>query len=140
MQANDVRVLKGAALPTLAVGLVAVVVAVILAGVQGAIGALIGIALVAVFFTVGLVAVSWAGRISPQMMMLAAIASYAVKVLVIMALLKAFEGATAFSPRAFALTVVACTVAWTVGEMRGFMKLRLLYVEPEARVPGQGNP
>ncbi|GLX00085.1 hypothetical protein [Microtetraspora sp. NBRC 16547] len=140
MQANDVRVLKGAAIPTLAVGLVAVVVAVIFAGVQGALGAAIGIALVAVFFTVGLVAVSWAGRISPQMMMLAAIASYAVKVLLIMALLKAFETATAFSPRAFALTVVACTVAWTVGEMRGFMKLKVLYVEPKAGISGQGHP
>ncbi|MCC5574102.1 MULTISPECIES: hypothetical protein [Microtetraspora] len=140
MQANDVRVLKGAAIPTLAVGLVAVVVAVIFAGLQGAFGALIGIALVGVFFTVGLAAVSWAGRISPAMMMMAAVATYAVKVLLIIALLKAFESATAFHPRAFALTVVACTVAWTVGEMRGFMKLKLLYVEPEARISGQGHP
>lgn len=139
MQANDVRVLKGAAVPTLVVGLVAVIVAVVLAGAKGALGAAIGIALVTVFFTVGLAVVSWAGRISPMMMMTAAVLSYVVKVIAIMTMLKAFEGATAFDSRAFALSVIACTLAWTAGEMRGFMKLKLLYVEPDAKVPGQGE-
>lgn len=139
MQANDVRVLKGAAVPTLVVGLVAVIVAVVLAGAKGALGAAIGIALVTVFFTVGLVVVSWAGRVSPMMMMTAAVLSYVVKVIAIMAMLKAFETATAFDSKAFALSVIVCTLVWTAGEMRGFMRLKLLYVEPDAKVPGQSE-
>ncbi|GII31004.1 hypothetical protein [Planotetraspora mira] len=138
MQANDVRVLKGAAVPTLAVGLLAVVLSAVLTGVKGALGAGIGLVLVAVFFTLGLVVVSWAGRVSPMAMMTAAVVGYVVKVLAIMAMLTAFQGTTAFNSRAFALSVIACTLAWTVGEMRGFLKLKMLYVEPDAQVPGQG--
>ncbi|GAA1306279.1 hypothetical protein Psi02_23610 [Planotetraspora silvatica] len=139
MQANDVRVLKGAAVPTLAVGLLAVVLAAVLTGVKGALGAGIGLVLVAVFFTLGLVVVSWAGRVSPVAMMAAAVVGYVVKVLAIMAMLTAFQGTTAFNSRAFALSVIACTLTWTVGEMRGFLKLKMLYVEPDAQVPGRGS-
>ncbi|KAA9374078.1 hypothetical protein F5972_33165 [Microbispora cellulosiformans] len=139
MQANDVRVLKGAAVPTLIVGLVAVVVAAVATGAQGALGAGIGLVIVAAFFTVGLAVVSWAGRVSPMAMMTAAVVGYAVKVLVIMAILRALDGATAFDSRVLALSVIACTLAWTVGEMRGFMKLKMLYVEPDAEVPGRGR-
>ncbi|MEV4456617.1 hypothetical protein [Microbispora sp. NPDC049633] len=138
MQANDVRVLKGAAVPTLIVGLLAALVAVFTTGAKGALGAGIGLLLVAAFFTVGLFVVSWAGRVSPMAMMTAAVVGYVVKVLAIMAMLNAFDGTTAFDSRVFALSVIACTLAWTVGEMRGFMKLKMLYVEPEAKVPGQG--
>jgi ATP synthase protein I len=139
MQANDVRVLKGAAVPTLVVGLVAVIIAAILTGSTGALGAAVGVILVAAFFTVGLVVVSWAGRISPMAMMAAAVLGYVVKVLAIMAALNAFDGTTAFNSRVFALATILCTLTWTVGEMRGFMKLKLLYVEPDAEVPGRGH-
>ncbi|GAA0367581.1 hypothetical protein GCM10009530_16880 [Microbispora corallina] len=139
MQANDVRVLKGAAVPTLVVGLVAVIVAAVLSGAGGALGAGIGVVLVAAFFTVSLVVVSWAGRISPMAMMTAAVVGYIVKVLAIMAALNAFDGTTVFDSRVFALATILCTLTWTVGEMRGFMKLKLLYVEPDAEVPGRGR-
>jgi ATP synthase protein I len=139
MQANDVRVLKGAAVPTLAAGLVAVIAAAILTGSKGALGASIGVLLVAAFFSIGLVVVSYAGRISPMAMLTAAVLGYLVKVVAIMVMLRAFEDTTAFNSRVFALSVIVCTLAWTVGEMRGFMKLKLLYVDPGAQVPGQGN-
>ncbi|WP_248964336.1 hypothetical protein [Sphaerisporangium perillae] len=140
MQANDVRALKGAAIPTIAVGLVVVVVAALLGGGAGALGAAIGLVVVAAFFTAGLVAVTWAGRVSPQMMMLAAVLGYLVKVVLLMVLLSAFADATAFSPRAFGWAVIICTIVWTIGEVRAFLKLKMLYVDPEAKVPGQGGP
>ncbi|SDG54190.1 ATP synthase protein I [Sinosporangium album] len=139
MQANDVRVLKSAALPTLAAGVVAVLVAVLLGGATAAFGSGIALGLVALFFTISLVVVSWAGRVSPMAMMTAAVLSYVVKALALIMLLRTFEGATAFDPRAFGWTVIALTVVWTFGEMRGFMKLKMLYVDPEGRVPGQGG-
>jgi ATP synthase protein I len=140
MQANDVRALKGAAIPTIAVGLVVVAVAALTAGGKGALGAAIGVVVVAVFFTAGLLAVTWAGRVSPQMMMLAAVLGYLVKVVLLMVLLSSFSDTTLFSPRAFGWGVVICTIAWTIGEVRAFLKLKMLYVDPEAKVPGQGGP
>ncbi|GAA3118020.1 hypothetical protein [Streptosporangium carneum] len=136
MQADDVRLLKGAAIPTALVGLVVVLVATLMAGGKGALGAAIGVLVVCVFFTVGLVAVSFASRVSPMAMMTAAVVGYAIKILGVMALLKAFESATAFEPKAFGWAAIVCTLAWTVGEMRGFMKLKMLYVEPGGKPPG----
>ena len=106
MQANDVRVLKSAAIPTLAVGVVAVVVALLLSGAKGALGAAIGTVLVGVFFSISVVAVSYAARVSPQMMAIAAMGSYLIKIVVIMLMLAAFGDTTAWNPKAFAWSVV----------------------------------
>jgi ATP synthase protein I len=139
MQANDVRVLKSAAIPTLAVGVVAVVVAQLTTGGGGALGAVIGTLLVAVFFSISVVAISYAARVSPQMMAIAAMVSYLVKVIVIMAMLVTFGDTTLWNPQVFAWTVVVCTIVWTGFEVRAFVKTKMLYVDPEAKVPGQGD-
>ncbi|SEM20389.1 hypothetical protein [Nonomuraea pusilla] len=139
MQANDVRVLKSAALPTLGVGVVALLVAFLLAGGKGAIGAAVGALLVGVFFSVSVVVVSYAARVSPQMMAMAAMGSYLVKVVVIMLMLATFGDTTAWNPKAFAWTVVVCTIVWTAFEVRAFMKTKMLYVDPDARVPGKSD-
>jgi ATP synthase protein I len=136
MQTHDVRVLKGAAIPTAVVGAVVVVVAGLVAGGGGALGAALGVLLVAAFFTLGLLAVSLAGRISPQMMMIAALGGYIVKLLAIAMVLSAFRDATAWNPQALAWSVIVCTLVWTAGEARAFLKLRMLYVEPGVTVPG----
>src|ERR1044072_3626368 len=52
MQANDVRVLKSAALPTLVVGVIAVAVAFFITDAKGALGAALGTVLVGVFFSI----------------------------------------------------------------------------------------
>jgi len=138
MQANDVRVLKSAAIPTLGAGVVAVIVALAMAGAKGALGAGIGTLLVGVFFSISVIAISFAARVSPQMMAIAAMLSYLVKVVVIMVMLSAFGDTTMWEPKAFAWTVVVCTIVWTAFEVRAFMKAKMLYVDPEAKVPGQG--
>ncbi|WP_219468563.1 hypothetical protein [Nonomuraea rhizosphaerae] len=139
MQANDVRVLKSAAIPTLAVGVVAVVVALLLSGAKGALGAGIGVLLVGVFFSVSVVAVSYAARVSPQIMAIAAMVSYLVKVVAIMVMLASFGDTTAWNAKAFAWSVVVCTLVWTAFEVRAFIKTKMLYVDPEAKVPGHGD-
>jgi ATP synthase protein I len=139
MQANDVRILRSAAIPTLAVGVVAVVVALVVAGGKGALGAAIGTLLVGVFFSVSVVAVSYAARVSPQIMAIAAMVSYLVKVVAIMIVLSAFGDTTAWDSKAFAWSVVIGTLVWTGFEVRAFMKTKMLYVDPEAKVPGAGD-
>ncbi|MET9240060.1 hypothetical protein [Nonomuraea sp. NPDC003709] len=139
MQANDVRVLKSAAIPTFAVGVVAVAVSLLTIGGKGALGAAIGTLLVGVFFSISVVAVSYAARVSPQMMAIAAMVSYLVKVVAIMVVLASFRDTTAWNTQAFAWTVVVCTLVWTGFEVRAFMKTKILYVDPEAGVPGKGD-
>ncbi|WP_113701051.1 hypothetical protein [Nonomuraea lactucae] len=139
MQANDVRVLKSAALPTLVVGAFAVAVSLLTAGGKGALGAAIGVLLVAVFFSVSVVAVSYAAKVSPQVMAMAAMGSYLVKVVVIMVMLATFGDTTAWNSKAFAWSVVVCTIVWTGFEVRAFIKTKILYVDPEATVPGKGD-
>ncbi|GAA2206081.1 hypothetical protein GCM10009850_015390 [Nonomuraea monospora] len=139
MQANDVRVLKSAAIPTALVGVVAVVVALLLAGGKGALGAALGTLLVGVFFSISVVAVSYAARVSPQLMAIAAMGSYLVKVVVIMIVLSSFSDTTLWNTRAFAWAVVVCTLVWTGFEVRAFVKTKMLYVDPDAKVPGKGD-
>ncbi|MGR6923314.1 hypothetical protein ACU635_54430 [[Actinomadura] parvosata] len=139
MQANDVRVLKSAAIPTALVGVVAVVVAFLTAEGKGALGAAIGALLVGVFFSISVVAVSYAARVSPQMMAIAAMLSYLVKVVAIMIVLSVFGDTTAWNSKAFAWSVVVCTLVWTGFEVRGFIKTKMFYVDPEAKVPGKGD-
>ncbi|GAA2902650.1 hypothetical protein [Nonomuraea rubra] len=139
MQANDVRVLKSAAIPTALVGVVAVVVAFLTAAGKGALGAALGALLVGVFFSISVVAVSYAARVSPQMMAIAAMLSYLVKVVAIMIVLSVFGDTTAWNSKAFAWSVVVCTLVWTAFEVRAFIKTKMLYVDPEAKVPGKGD-
>ncbi|WP_084960820.1 hypothetical protein [Thermoactinospora rubra] len=135
MQPNDVRVLKMAALPTLAVGVVAAVVAAVVAGGKGALGAALAVLLVGVFFSISVVAVSYASRVSPQIMAMAAVGSYIVKVVVLMIVLRAFGDTTAWNPKAFAWAVIVCTIVWTAAEVRGFVKTKMLYVDPDGSRP-----
>ncbi|MEO3890172.1 hypothetical protein [Nonomuraea sp. B5E05] len=114
-------------------------VAFLTAGGKGALGAAMGALLVGIFFSISVVVVSYAARVSPQMMAIAAMVSYLVKVLAIMAVLSAFRDTTAWNTQAFAWSVVVCTLVWTGFEVRAFMKTKMLYVDPEAGVPGKGD-
>ncbi|MFC7644619.1 hypothetical protein ACFQX6_30955 [Streptosporangium lutulentum] len=118
-------------------GLLVILVAALIAGGKGALGAAVGTLIVCAFFTIGVIVVSYASRVSPMMMMTAAVLSYVVKILIIMVLLRTFEDVTVFEPKAFGWAAIVCTVAWSVGEMRGFMKLKMLYVDPEAGTVGR---
>ncbi|GII75129.1 hypothetical protein Sru01_01110 [Sphaerisporangium rufum] len=137
MQDNDLRILRSAAIPTALVGVIAVLVAAVVAGAKGALGAGIGILVVGAFFTIGLIAVAYAARVSPVIMMAAAMGTFLTKILLLAVLLETFADATVWSPGAFSTTVIIGTIAWTVGEARGFLKLRMLYVDPDAKVPGR---
>ncbi|NUW36602.1 hypothetical protein HTZ77_35120 [Nonomuraea sp. SMC257] len=131
MQATDLRLFRAAVLPTAALGLVAIVISLIVSGVPGMLGSLIGLVLVMVFFAVGLVGVAYASRVSPTVMMAAAMGTFLAKIAILIIVLESVRGVTAWSPRAFSLTVILGTIAWTIGEARAFMKLRILYVDPE---------
>ncbi|GII61618.1 hypothetical protein Skr01_17030 [Sphaerisporangium krabiense] len=136
MQANDLQILRAAAMPAALAGLIAVVAAAFAEGAKGALGAGIGVLVVAAFFTISLIAVTYAARVSPTMMMAAALGTFLTKILLLAVTLEYFADATVWHPGAFTLTVIACTICWTIGEARGFLKLKILYVDPTVKVPG----
>ena len=69
-----------------------------LGGSKGLIGAVIGVALVAVFFGISIIAVGRAARVSPQVMMVTALGTYLVKIVVLLFLVGQFQDSTAFNP------------------------------------------
>jgi ATP synthase protein I len=101
-----------------------------LGGVKGLIGAALGTALVAVFFGISVFAIGRAARISPQAMMITALATYIVKILILVFLVASFSNTTAFNTRMFGLTALACILVWCASQVFWSLKVKFLYVEP----------
>ena len=131
MESSDARIFRGAAIPTALAGVVAALISVLLAGPKGLLGSLIGLAVVVAFFSISMIVVNWAAKISPQTMMAAALLSYAIKLLGMFALIALLNGVTIWNPRAFAWTVIALTLVWILSEARATIKLREPYVVPD---------
>ncbi len=133
MLANYARIVRRSVLTTAAAGAVMIVVSVAIAGTKGLIGAVLGIALVAVFFGISVVAVGRAARRSPQAMMVTALTTYIVKILLLLFFVVRFAGTTVFSSRFFGLTALACILAWSASQVLWSMRLKTPYVEPSGR-------
>lgn len=131
MHEHDASILRAALIPTVAAGVLAVVVAAFVGGGKAALGAALGALVVVVFFTVGLVVVGRASRVSAYAAMNAAILTYLVKIGVLFAIIVAFKDTTLFDTKAFGLTIILCTLVWTGFEVRGFSRLQILYVDPK---------
>jgi len=124
MQSNDARMLRGAAIPTGIAGAGAVLIALVAAGGKGALAAALAAVVVIAFFSISAVVVSWAGRISAQTMMLAALASYMVKILAVMVLVTVMDGVTIWDTRVFGWTVIGLALLWIAAEFRVAMQRR----------------
>lgn len=133
MLGSYAMIVRRSAAVTAATAAVMVAVSAAVAGGKGVLGALLGTALVVVFFAISVVAVSAAARVSAQAMMITAIGTYVIKILVLILLLSRYSSTTAFSPRMFGLTALACILAWTFAQVIWSMRLRVPYVEPEGR-------
>jgi len=133
MLASYALIVRRSAAVTAAVAAVMVAVSAAVAGGKGVIGALLGTALVAVFFAISVIAVSAAAKVSAQAMMITAIGTYVVKILALIIFVSRFSSTTAFSPRMFGLTALACILSWTFAQVAWSMRLRVQYVEPEGK-------
>jgi ATP synthase protein I len=133
MLANYARIVRRSVVTTAAVGAVMIVVSVAVGGIKGLIGAVLGIALVAVFFGISVTAVGRAARKSPQAMMITALTTYIAKVLLLLFFVVRFAGTTAFNSRLFGLTALACILAWSASQVVWSMRLKAPYVEPSGR-------
>ncbi len=131
MMATYARIARRSAASAAGVAVIMAVVAALVAGGKGLLGAAIGIGVVAAFFSVSIVAVGRAARVSPQVMMVTAMVSYLVKIGVLIVLAGSFQNSTAFSARMFGLTAIVCVLAYCAGQVIWTMRLKMLYVKPD---------
>ena len=131
MLASYGPIARRSAVITAGAALVMVVLSTILGGTKGLIGSVLGVALVAVFFAISITAVGRAAKVSPQAMMITAVASYTIKILALLFIAAKFSSTTAFNGRLFGLTAIVCVLVWSFAQVIWSMKLKVLYVEPD---------
>lgn len=137
MQSNDARILRGATIVAVPVGLVATVVSAVAAGGKGLLGGVVALAVLAAFFGLGSWALMRMTQDKPQVVMTAGMLVYTVQILLIGIFVIAFKNTTLFSGRAFALTLLFTALAWVGGQVRESLTAKMLYVDPEPSVPAK---
>ncbi|WP_329293876.1 hypothetical protein [Streptomyces pseudovenezuelae] len=131
MPSNDVRILAQAAVPTAAVGAIAAVVSGLVVGGKGAIGSAVATVIVILFMGLGLYILQRTAKSLPHLFQAMGLMLYATQILLLFVFMAAFKNTTLFHPKAFAFTLVACTLAWIAAQTRAHMKSKILYVEPD---------
>jgi ATP synthase protein I len=131
MLAKYAIIVRRAGALTAAAAAVMVALSAALVGVKGLYGALIGVALVTVFFGISVLVVGRAARVSPQAMMVAAMVTYLVKIVGLAIVVSTLHGVTAFSGRALGFTALGCILVWCATQAIAAIKVKMLYVEPE---------
>ncbi|WSB56411.1 hypothetical protein OIE90_22865 [Streptomyces cellulosae] len=132
MPSNDVRILAQAAVPTAAVGAVAALVSGLTVGGKGAVGAIVATVVVVLFMGLGLYVLQRTAKSLPHLFQAMGLMLYAAQILLLFVFLAVFKNTTLFHPKAFAITLVAGTLAWIAAQTRAHMKSKILYVEPES--------
>lgn len=132
MQDQDAKILRGAAIPALAVGVLTALGFAFLRGIDGFVGAALGSVVVLVFFTLSWVIISKASESGPTVMMGAAFGTYLVKIVLLGVLLVSFRETSSFDFQAFAWAILVCTLAFMAFQVRAFLRQRVLYVDPNA--------
>ncbi|MFI1567612.1 hypothetical protein ACH4ZX_32070 [Streptomyces sp. NPDC020490] len=131
MPSSDARNLLQAAVPTAAVGAIAVGVSAVVAGGKGAIGAVVATLVVILFMGLGLYALQRTAKSLPHLFQAMGLMLYAAQILLLFVFMAVFKNTTLFHPKAFAITLLVGTLAWIAAQTRAHMKSKILYVEPE---------
>jgi len=139
MLAKYAIVVRRAGALTAVAAAVMVALSAALAGVRGLIGALVGVAIVTVFFGISVLAVGRAARKSPPAMMVAAMVTYVVKIVALAIIVSALNGTTAFSGRTTGFVAIGCILVWSAAQVITAMKVKVLYVEPELPAVRRGG-
>ena len=139
MLAKYATIVRRAGALTAVAAAIMVALSAALVGVKGLIGALIGVAIVTVFFGISVLVVGWAARKSPQAMMVAALVTYVVKIVLLAVVVSSLNGTTAFSTRTLGFTAIGCILVWSAAQVITAIKVKMLYVEPEQSAAQRGG-
>ena len=118
-----------AAIVTGVVAVVALVVAFLLRGGPGLVGALVGAVVAGGLGWLGTWVMARTARATPSGVMIGAMTAFGVKIVVMLVFLLVFQGTTLFDNRAFAFTMLAVTAAWIIGEVVGFVRTRIPVID-----------
>ena len=133
---NESLLLRGAFVPTLIVGLVAIAASTVIKGLSGFWGALLAQFVVVIFFVIHIAVSRMTRNLDPISTMAMAMFSYFAKLFALGGLLWAIARYTdraTINRTAFGVTAVALTIAWLWGEIASYMKLRLHLPLPETK-------
>lgn len=126
------RILVSAMVPAAVTAVIVVALGALRAGSAGAVGGAVGSVLVFLFFGAGLWVMRATAGLSPQLAMLAAMASYAGKVVLLAVALGLLKDVSALDRTVFALGAFAVGTVWLLGEVLGFARARVPLVDPAA--------
>jgi ATP synthase protein I len=129
----DLGHLRAGVLTTAALAAVAGPLVWLFRGGRAALWVLAGLVIVTAFFSLGAVAVAWAGRIADELTLPVALTTYLVKIVLLGMLLVTVRDSATLDAPALAWSVLGGTVAWTGVHLRRVWTARLYYVDP-----GQG--
>ncbi|MFE0107002.1 hypothetical protein [Streptomyces sp. NPDC059009] len=132
MPSQDTRTLLQCAVPTAAVGAIAAVVSAVVAGGEGALGAVVGTALAIIFMGLGMFVLQWTAKSLPHLFQAMGLMLYVAQLLLLLMFVGIFRDTTLFNPKAFAAGLVVATVVWMASQARAHMKAKILYVEPDS--------
>ena len=131
---SETIMLRGALKPTLIVGVLAIVISTIFAGMSGFLGALLAQFVVIIYFIVHLGVSRISRNLDPMNTMALAMFSYFTKLLLVgvfLYLVSTFTSRESINRTSFGVTAIALTFAWLGGEIASFMKLRIHLPLPE---------
>ena len=121
-------------LPTVVVGVLAIVISTVVAGSLGALGSVLGFVITIVFFAGGQYVVDKVLRKSPETAMGTALLVYMTQIIVLFVLIALLKDATWLNVKAFAGTIMACTLTWLGASVWAWNRTKVLYVEPVSTV------
>ena len=130
--------LRGGALPSLVVGVLAVAIFTAVEGTLGAAGSALATVLVVVSAASTMIFLRRMAGLDPRVVFLGAMVGYFFKVGLLGVFLLVFRNADWLSPMAFAITAVVVSLAGTIGEIVAFTRVRTyIYDEPAATPEGR---
>ncbi len=116
--------------PTCIAGLLVAAVAGYLRGLDGFLGALLGAGLVVISFGLGLYVARRTELLHPLATMTAAMSSYLFKITALLVVLVVVRKTGVVDRSSVGGAVLVCVLVWLGAEIRAFLGLKLLYVEP----------
>ena len=132
-QASHV-ILRGAVVPTLVVGVVAIVLGAVLKGGNGALGAALGAVVAVGFFAGGQWGIDKVLKGNPDLALGGALVVYLTQIIVLFLLIALLKDATWLDGKVFAVTILACTLTWVAASAWAWSRTKTLYVEPVSTV------
>lgn len=133
---SDAQLWRGAIIPSVFTALICLIVLSIINGKSGAIGAALASITVIIFFSIHLLVARVSRNLDPITTMALAMFSYFAKVIfmgVFLFLVTKYTERSSVDRGSFAICAILITMAWLLGEIRSFLKLRAQLPLPKTK-------